>query len=41
MKELMERGIGIPTRGSTQGIGPTISHKTKILELWLQDFEYA
>ena len=41
MKELRDRGIDIPTRGSIQDIGPTISHKTKIVELWLKGFEYT
>jgi hypothetical protein len=41
MKELRELGIDIPTRGSIQDIGPTISHKTKIVELWLKGFEYT
>lgn len=41
MKELRDRGIDIPTRGSIQDIGPTISHKTRIVELWLKGFEYT
>jgi hypothetical protein len=41
MKELREQEIDIPTRGSIQDIGPTISHKTKIVELWLKGFEYT
>jgi hypothetical protein len=41
MKELRDQGIDIPTRGSIQDIGPTISHKTKIVELWLKGFEYT
>lgn len=41
MKELRDRGMDIPTRGSIQDIGPTISHKTKIVELWLKGFEYT
>jgi hypothetical protein len=41
MKELRDRGIDIPTRGSIQDIRPTISHKTRIVELWLKGFEYT
>lgn len=41
MKDLREQEIDIPTRGSIQDIGPTISHKTKIVELWLKGFEYT
>lgn len=41
MKELREQGIDIPTRGSIQDIGPTISHKTKIVELYLKGYEYT
>ncbi len=41
MKELRNQGIDIPTRGSIQDIGPTISHKTKIVELYLKGYEYT
>ena len=41
MKELRDQGINIPTRGSIQDIGPTISHKTKIVELYLKGYEYT
>ncbi len=41
MKELREQGIDIPTRGSIQDIGPTISHKTKIVEMYLKGYEYT
>jgi len=41
IKELREQGIEIHTRGSTKDIGPTVSHKTKIIELYLKGYEYA
>lgn len=41
MKELRDQGINIPTRGYIQDIGPTISHKTKIVELYLKGYEYT
>jgi len=41
MRELREQGIEVPTRGSIQDIGPTVSHKTKILELYLKGYEYT
>lgn len=41
MRELREQGIEIPTRGSVQDIGPTVSHKTKIIELYLKGYEYT
>jgi hypothetical protein len=41
MRELREQGIEVPTRGSIQDIGPTVSHKTKIIELYLKGYEYT
>ena len=41
MKELRDKGIMIPTRGSLQDIGPTLSHKAKIIELYLKGYEYT
>jgi len=41
MREMREQGIEIPTRGSIQDIGPTVSHKTKIIELYLKGYEYT
>lgn len=41
IKELKEEGITIPTRGAIQDIGPTISHKTQIVELYLKGYEYT
>ena len=38
---LKKQEIIIPTRGSIQDIGPTISHKTKIVELYLKGYEYT
>lgn len=41
MKELRDQGIVVPTRGSIQDIGPTVSHKTQIIELYLKGYEYT
>ena len=41
MRELRDQGIEVPTRGSIQDIGPTVSHKTKIIELYLKGYEYT
>jgi hypothetical protein len=41
MVYLKKQEIIIPTRGSIQDIGPTISHKTKIVELYLKGYEYT
>jgi len=41
MKELRDQGIMIPTRGSMQDIGPTLSHKAIIVELYLKGYEYT
>jgi hypothetical protein len=41
MKELREQETTIPTRGSIQDIGPTVPHKTKIIELYLKGYEYT
>ena len=41
MSYLKKQEIIIPTRGSIQDIGPTISHKTKIVELYLKGYEYT
>jgi hypothetical protein len=41
MREMRQQGIVVPTRGEIQDIGPTVSHKTKILELYLKGYEYT
>lgn len=41
MREMREQGIDVPTRGLLQDIGPTVSHKTKIIELYLKGYEYT
>ena len=41
MQEMRQRGIVVPTRGEIQDIGPTVSHKTKIIELYLKGYEYT
>ena len=38
---LKKQEIIIPTRGSIQDIGPTISHKTNIVEFYLKGYEYT
>jgi hypothetical protein len=41
VQEIRGQGIIVPTRGAIQDIGPTVSHKTKILELYLKGYEYT
>ena len=41
MHEMRQQGIVVPTRGEIQDIGPTVSHKTKIIELYLKGYEYT
>ncbi|MCQ1539636.1 DUF1670 domain-containing protein [Methanocalculus taiwanensis] len=41
MQEMRNQGIVVPTRGEIQDIGPTVSHKTKIIELYLKGYEYT
>ena len=33
--------IIVPTRGTIQDIGPTVTHKTKVIELYLKGYEYT
>ncbi|NYT01592.1 MAG: DUF1670 domain-containing protein [Methanosarcinales archaeon] len=41
IKELKQQGIEVPTRGTLQDIGPGVSHKTKIVKMWLEGYEYT
>jgi hypothetical protein len=41
MQEMRKQGIVVPTRGEIQDIGPTVSHKTQIIELYLKGYEYT
>jgi uncharacterized protein YerC len=41
MKELKERGIDVPTRGTLQDIGPGVTHKSRVVKLWLEGYEYT
>ena len=41
VKELKQQGIDIPTRGTLQDIGPGISHKSKVVKMWLEGYEYT
>ena len=41
IKELEKKGILIPTRGKWKDIGPGVSHKKRILELYLKGDEYT
>lgn len=36
IKELKEQGIEIPTRGTLQDIGPGVTHKSRIVKMWLE-----
>jgi hypothetical protein len=41
MNELKSQGIDVPTRGTLQDIGPGVTHKSKVVKLWLEGFEYT
>jgi hypothetical protein len=41
VKELKEQGIEVPTRGTLQDIGPGVTHKSKIVKMWLEGYEYT
>lgn len=41
IKELKNLYQFIPTRGTMKDIGPGISHKSKIVKLWLEGYEYT
>jgi uncharacterized protein YerC len=41
VKELRQQGIDVPTRGTLQDIGPGISHKSKVVKMWLEGYEYT
>jgi len=40
IKELQDEGIIVPTRGSRMDIGPGVSHKTKIIEMYIEGYEF-
>jgi uncharacterized protein YerC len=41
VKELKQEGIDVPTRGTLQDIGPGVTHKSKVVKLWLEGYEYT
>ena len=41
IKKLKGKGFSVPTRGTYQDIGPGVSHKTKIIELYLEYNTYS
>jgi uncharacterized protein YerC len=41
MKELKDRGIDVPTRGTLQDIGPGVTHKSRVVKMWLEGYEYT
>ena len=41
IKKLKDKGFSVPTRGTYQDIGPGVSHKTKIIELYLEYNTYS
>jgi uncharacterized protein YerC len=41
IKELKQQGINIPTRGTLQDIGPGVTHKSRIVKMWLEGYEYT
>jgi uncharacterized protein YerC len=38
---LKQQGIDVPTRGTLQDIGPGVTHKSKVVKLWLEGYEYT
>jgi len=41
IKELQDENIIVPTRGSRMDIGPGVSHKTKIVEMYVHGYNYT
>jgi hypothetical protein len=41
IKELKGKGIEVPTRGTLQDIGPGVTHKSKVVKMWLEGYEYT
>jgi len=41
IKELKQQGTDVPTRGTLQDIGPGVTHKSKIVKMWLEGYEYT
>ena len=41
VKELKQQGIDVPTRGTLQDIGPGVTHKSKVVKMWLEGYEYT
>jgi len=41
VKEIQDSGLFLHTRGNIRDIGPGVSHKTKIIELYLKNYEYG
>jgi uncharacterized protein YerC len=41
IKELKQQGIDVPTRGTLQDIGPGVTHKSRIVKMWLEGYEYT
>jgi uncharacterized protein YerC len=41
IKELKQQGIDVPTRGTLQDIGPGVTHKSKVVKMWLEGYEYT
>ncbi len=38
-KELKDQGIDVPTRGTLQDIGPGVTHKSRVVKLWLEGYD--
>jgi hypothetical protein len=41
VKELKQQGIDVLTRGTLQDIGPGVTHKSKVVKMWLEGYEYT
>ena len=41
IKALKTKGIDVPTRGTYHDIGPGVTHKSKVVMMWLEGYEYT
>ena len=41
VKAIKKTGIDLPTRGTIQDIGPGVTHKSKVVKMWLEGYEYT
>ncbi|MBN1322530.1 MAG: DUF1670 domain-containing protein [Methanotrichaceae archaeon] len=41
IKAMKNQGLDVPTRGTFQDIGPGVTHKSKVVKMWLEGYEYT